>query len=49
MQHIRADVQTICLGQAASMGAFLLCSGAKGKRICLPNSEVMIHQPLGGA
>ena len=49
MQHIRADVQTICLGQAASMGAFLLCSGAKGKRIALPHSRVLIHQPLGGA
>lgn len=49
MQYIRPDVGTICTGLAASMGAFLLCSGAKGKRICLPNSEVMIHQPLGGA
>lgn len=49
MQHIRADVQTICLGQAASMGAFLLCSGAKGKRMALPHSRVLIHQPLGGA
>ena len=49
MQHIRADVQTICLGQAASMGAFLLCSGTKGKRMALPNAEIMIHQPLGGA
>ena len=49
MQHIRADVQTICLGQAASMGAFLLCSGAKGKRMALPHSIVLIHQPLGGA
>ena len=49
MQHIRADVSTICLGQAASMGAFLLSSGAKGKRFALPNSEIMIHQPLGGA
>lgn len=48
-QHIRADVQTICLGQAASMGAFLLCSGAKGKRMALPHSRVLIHQPLGGA
>ena len=48
MQHIRADVQTICLGQAASMGAFLLCSGAKGKRMALPHSRVLIHQPLGG-
>ena len=49
LQHIRADVQTICLGQAASMGAFLLCSGAKGKRMALPHSRVLIHQPLGGA
>ena len=49
MQHIRADVQTICLGQAASMGAFLLCSGAKGKRMALPHWRVLIHQPLGGA
>ena len=49
MQHIRSDVQTICLGQAASMGAFLLCSGAKGKRMALPHSRVLIHQPLGGA
>ncbi len=49
MQHIRADVQTICLGQAASMGAFLLCSGTKGKRMALPHSRVLIHQPLGGA
>ena len=49
MQHIRADVSTICLGQAASMGAFLLCSGAKGKRFALPHSRVLIHQPLGGA
>ena len=49
MQHIRADVQTICLGQAASMGAFLLCSGAKGKRMALPHSRVLINQPLGGA
>ena len=49
MQHIRADVSTICLGQAASMGAFLLCSGAKGKRLALPHSRVLIHQPLGGA
>ena len=48
-QHIRADVSTICLGQAASMGAFLLCSGAKGKRMALPHSRVLIHQPLGGA
>ena len=49
MQHIRADVQTICLGQAASMGAFLLCSGTKGKRMALPHSRLLIHQPLGGA
>lgn len=49
MNYIRPEVGTICTGLAASMGAFLLCSGAKGKRICLPNSEVMIHQPLGGA
>ena len=49
MQHIRADVSTICLGEAASMGSFLLSSGAKGKRLSLPNSRIMIHQPLGGA
>ncbi|WP_141432995.1 ATP-dependent Clp endopeptidase proteolytic subunit ClpP [Bacillus sp. 03113] len=49
MQFIKPDVQTICMGMAASMGAFLLAAGAKGKRYCLPNSEVMIHQPLGGA
>ena len=49
MQLIKSDVSTICLGDAASMGAFLLCSGAKGKRMALPNSRVMIHQPLGGA
>ena len=49
MQYIKCDVSTICMGMAASMGAFLLSSGAKGKRICLPNAEVMIHQPLGGA
>lgn len=49
MQFIKCDVSTICMGMAASMGAFLLSSGAKGKRIALPNSEVMIHQPLGGA
>ncbi|MCH8492297.1 MAG: ATP-dependent Clp endopeptidase proteolytic subunit ClpP [Idiomarina sp.] len=48
MQFIRNDVSTICIGQAASMGAFLLAGGAKGKRFCLPNSRVMIHQPLGG-
>lgn len=49
MQHVKADVQTICVGLAASMGAFLLAAGAKGKRFALPNSEIMIHQPLGGA
>lgn len=49
MNFIKSDVSTICLGMAASMGAFLLSCGAKGKRCCLPNSEVMIHQPLGGA
>ena len=49
MQHIRADVSTICLGEAASMGAFLLSSGTKGKRLSLPSSRIMIHQPLGGA
>ncbi len=49
MQFIKPDVSTICVGMAASMGAFLLSSGAKGKRFCLPNSEVMIHQPSGGA
>ena len=49
MQHIKPDVATICIGQAASMGAFLLASGAKGKRSILPNARVMIHQPLGGA
>jgi len=48
MQHVRSDVSTICVGLAASMGAFLLSSGAKGKRFALPNSEIMIHQPLGG-
>lgn len=48
MQYIKPDVCTICTGLAASMGAFLLCSGAKGKRYALPNSEIMIHQPLGG-
>ncbi len=47
MQFIKPDVSTICMGQAASMGAFLLTAGAKGKRFCLPNSRVMIHQPLG--
>ena len=49
MQHIRSDVSTICLGQAASMGAFLLSSGTKGKRLALPHSRILIHQPLGGA
>lgn len=49
MQYIKCDVSTICVGLAASMGAFLLAAGTKGKRYCLPNSEVMIHQPLGGA
>ena len=48
MQLIKPDVITICLGIAASMGAVLLCAGTKGKRYCLPNAEVMIHQPLGG-
>ncbi len=48
MQYIKCDVSTICIGMAASMGAFLLTAGAKGKRYALPNSEVMIHQPLGG-
>ena len=49
MQYIKCDVSTICIGMAASMGAFLLSAGAKGKRIALPHSEIMIHQPLGGA
>ncbi len=49
MQYIKCDVSTICMGLAASMGAFLLSSGAKGKRFALPNSEIMIHQPSGGA
>ena len=49
MNYIKCDVSTICMGMAASMGAFLLSSGAKGKRFALPNAEVMIHQPLGGA
>ena len=49
MKYIKCDVSTICMGLAASMGAFLLSSGTKGKRYCLPNSEVMIHQPSGGA
>ena len=49
MNYVRPDVSTICIGQAASMGAFLLSSGAKGKRFALPNARIMIHQPLGGA
>ncbi len=49
MQHVRADVATICMGQAASMGAFLLSAGQKGKRMALPSSRILIHQPLGGA
>jgi len=49
MQYIKCDVVTICIGQAASMGAFLLAAGQKGKRYALPNSRIMIHQPLGGA
>ena len=49
MNYIKCDVSTICMGMAASMGAFLLCGGAKGKRYALPNAEIMIHQPLGGA
>ncbi len=49
MKHVRADVCTICLGEAASMGAFLLSSGTKGKRMALPSARIMIHQPLGGA
>ena len=49
MQYIKCDVSTICIGMAASMGSFLLAAGAKGKRLALPNSEIMIHQPLGGA
>ncbi len=49
MQYIKCDVSTICIGMAASMGAFLLAAGAKGKRFALPNSEIMIHQPSGGA
>lgn len=48
MQYVKPDIQTICVGMAASMGAFLLAAGAKGKRFALPNAEVMIHQPLGG-
>ncbi|MDD4139710.1 MAG: ATP-dependent Clp protease proteolytic subunit, partial [Eubacteriales bacterium] len=49
MQYIKADVQTICMGMAASMGAFLLAAGTPGKRFALPNAEIMIHQPSGGA
>ena len=49
MKYVKCDVSTICIGLAASMGAFLLAAGTRGKRFCLPNSEVMIHQPLGGA
>ncbi|NLX77945.1 MAG: ATP-dependent Clp endopeptidase proteolytic subunit ClpP [Clostridiaceae bacterium] len=49
MQHVKADVSTICVGMAASMGAFLLAAGTKGKRFALPNSTIMIHQPMGGA
>ena len=49
MQYIKCEVSTLCVGMAASMGAFLLAAGAKGKRYCLPNAEVMIHQPSGGA
>jgi ATP-dependent Clp protease protease subunit len=49
MQYIRSDVSTVCIGQAASMGSLLLAAGAKGKRYCLPNSRIMIHQPSGGA
>ncbi len=49
MKHVRADVSTVCLGEAASMGAFLLSGGAKGKRMALPSARIMIHQPLGGA
>ena len=48
MQYVKCDVSTICIGRAASMGSFLLAAGAKGKRLALPNSEIMIHQPLGG-
>jgi ATP-dependent Clp protease protease subunit len=48
MQFIKPDVSTLCVGQAASMGSFLLSAGAKGKRFCLPNSRIMIHQPMGG-
>ena len=49
MRYIRPDVSTVCIGQAASMGSFLLCAGAKGKRYSLPNARVMVHQPSGGA
>ena len=49
MQYVKCDVSTICIGMAASMGAFLLAGGTKGKRMALPNAEIMIHQPLGGA
>jgi ATP-dependent Clp protease, protease subunit len=49
MQYVRPDVSTVCVGQAASMGSLLLCAGAKGKRVSLPNSRIMIHQPSGGA
>ncbi|MFH2060805.1 MAG: ATP-dependent Clp endopeptidase proteolytic subunit ClpP [Pseudomonadota bacterium] len=49
MQYIKSDVATVCIGQAASMGALLLAAGAKGKRVALPNARIMIHQPLGGA
>ena len=49
MKYVKCDVSTICVGLAASMGAFLLAAGTKGKRFSLPNSEIMIHQPLGGA
>lgn len=49
MQYVKCDISTVCIGMAASMGAFLLAAGAKGKRFALPNSEIMIHQPLGGA
>jgi ATP-dependent Clp protease protease subunit len=48
MQYIRPDVNTVCIGQAASMGSLLLCAGTEGKRFCLPNSRIMIHQPSGG-
>ena len=48
MQFVKPDVSTLCIGQAASMGAILLCAGARGKRFCLPNSRVLIHQPMGG-